>query len=179
MITRIQMNAEVLLGGKTRFRVVDALVEVKQPMTAYQIAMSKGLDPAATYRCLTEFSSFGMVESETTERNQTVYKLSKGTGEAAAEFLRALMQSTSTSKSHDIEEWLSPEMQAERIAKMVQVDKTKIANSPFVRTTERKSIRELMSKRTSGELSALIESSKIAFNELFKRQEDGVFALKA
>ena len=128
---------------------------------------------------MTEFSSFGIVESETTERNQTVYKLSKGTGEAAAEFLRALPQSKSKSKSHDIEEWLSPEMQAVRIAKMAQVDKTKIANSPFVRATERKSISELMSKRTSGELSALIESSKIAFNELFKRQEDGVFALKA
>ena len=177
-MSRIQMtNAEVLLGGKTRFRVLDALAEAMQPMTAYQIAMSKGLDPAATYRCLTEFSSFGMVKSGTTERNQTVYELAKGTGEAAAEFLRAVKQTKS--KSNDAEEWHSPEIRAERMAKMVQVDKSKIANSPFVRTTKRKSIKVLMSKRTSGELSALIESSKIAFNELFKRQEDGVFVLKA
>jgi hypothetical protein len=56
------MNPEAMFGGKTRFAILEALAEAKRPVTAYQIAMTKGLDPAATYRCLLEFSEFGVVE---------------------------------------------------------------------------------------------------------------------
>jgi Transcriptional regulator len=58
-------SPEALLGGRTRFYIIEALAQAKHPITAYQIAMAKGLDPSATYRCLVEFSNFGMVESET------------------------------------------------------------------------------------------------------------------
>lgn len=57
-------KVELLLGGKTRFAVLEALAEAKRPVTACRVAMNKGLDPAATYRCLAEFSDFGIVESE-------------------------------------------------------------------------------------------------------------------
>ena len=170
------MNAEVLLGGRTRFRIMEALVEAKQPVTAHQIALSKGLDPSATYRCLAEFSDFGIVASETKTRNQTVYKLSKSTGKLAAEFLRALTKNRS--ESDDMEEWFSSKTQAERMSNIIRVNKEKIASSPFVRGAERKSVKELMSKRTSEELSVLIQSSEIAFNELFETNENGVFVLK-
>jgi Fe2+ or Zn2+ uptake regulation protein len=166
------MKTEALLGGKTRFAVLEALAEARRPMTAYQIAMDKGLDPAATYRCLTEFSEFGVVESEIRERNQTFYKLSKGTGKAAAEYLRSLKQKVS--ESIDLEKWLSPEMQAERMAKIVRLD-TKA--TLFGKATERKGVNKLLSKRVSGELAALVTSSQIAFNELFE-QKDGTFILK-
>jgi len=166
------MKVEVLFGGKTRFAILEALAEAEQPMTAYQIAMTKGLDPAATYRCLTEFAEFGIVESNIKKRNQISYKLSGGTGKAAATFLRSLEQKTS--ESVDLEKWLSPEMQAERRAKIVRLEQLK---SSFKGADERKGIEELMSKRVAGELSALIASSQIAFNELFK-QEDGTFILR-
>lgn len=170
----IRMKTEVLLGGKTRFAILEALAEARQPVTAYQIAMTKGLDPAATYRCLTEFSGFGVVESEIKERNQTFYKLSKGTGKAAAEYLRSLKKKAS--ESIDLEKWLSPEMQAERMAKIVRLD-TKLDASIFGKAIERKGVDELLSERVSGELSALIASSQIAFNELFERK-DGTFILR-
>ena len=176
-MSRISLNAEVLFGGRTRYRVLEALAEAKRPITAYQIAISKGLDPSATYRCLIEFSDFGIVAPEAKARNQTVYKLSKGAGKSAAEFLRALTKDKP--ESNDMEVWFSPKTQAERMTSIIRVDKRNIASSRFVRAAERKSVRELISKRTSGELSALIESSKIAFNERFKRQENGVFVLKA
>jgi hypothetical protein len=169
------MKIEVLLGGRTRFAVLEALSGANQPMTAYQIAVTEGLDPAATYRCLTEFSELGIVESEIKERNQTLYKLSKGAGRAAAEYLRSLKQKTP--ESVDLEKWLSPEMQAERMAKIVRLD-DKPGASAFGKATERKGVDELLSRRASGELSALIASSRIAFNELFELKEDGTFILK-
>ncbi|HEY8140980.1 MAG TPA: helix-turn-helix domain-containing protein [Nitrososphaera sp.] len=169
------MKAKVLFGGKTRFATLEALAEAKRPMTAYQIAMSKGLDPAATYRCLTEFAEFGIVKPQIKERNQISYKLSEGTGKAAATFLRSLEQKTS--ESVDLEKWLSPEMQAERRAKIVRLGSRRLKPS-FKEVGGRKGIGELMSNRIAGELSALIASSQIAFNELF-RQEDGTFILRA
>ena len=48
------MKVEMLFGGTTRFATIEALADARQPITAYQIAMTKGLDPAATYRCLAE-----------------------------------------------------------------------------------------------------------------------------
>lgn len=163
-------KVEALLGGKTRFAVLEALAEAKKPLTAYQVAISKGLDPAATYRCLTEFSEFGLVESEK-ERNQTSYKLSGGAGKAASEFVRSLTQ---TSKPMDFEDWTSPESRAERMAKIVRIEYAK----PTSKEVKRKGITDLMSKRIPGELSALIASSQIAFNELFDKKGD-TFVLKA
>jgi hypothetical protein len=163
---------EVLLGGKTRFAVLEALVEAEQqPITAYQIAMAKGLDPAATYRCLTELSAF-MIVSETKKGNQTLYKLSKGAGRAAADFLQSLIQKTP--ESIDLKKWISPEMQAERMAKIIKF--TRIDASKF-KSQESQNIDELLSKRASGELSTLIKSSKMAFDELFEKT-DNTFILK-
>jgi IclR-like helix-turn-helix domain-containing protein len=167
------MKTEALLGGKTRFAILEALAEMRQSATAYQIAMNKGLDPAATYRCLTEFSECGVVESEIKERNQSFYKLSKGAGKAAAKYIRSLKQKAS--ESIDLEKWLSPEMQAGRVAKVVRL---KPEASLFGKPTERKGVNELLSKRVSGELTALVASSQIAFNELFE-EKDGTFILKA
>jgi hypothetical protein len=174
-------SVEVLFGGKTRFAVLEALAEAKQqPVTAYQIAMSKGLDPAATYRTLAEFSEFGVVESgikEGKERNQTFFKLSNGSGKAAAEFLRSLKQKTP--KIMDFEKWISPEIQAERMAKVIRIysggqfDKYSSGKKPA-----KDAVGLVMSKRISGELSALIASSQIAFNELFD-EKDGIYVLKA
>jgi hypothetical protein len=172
------VKAEMLLGGKTRFAVLEALAEAKrQPVTAYQIAMSKGLDPAATYRCLAEFSEFGIVEPEIKEKecNQTFYKLSKkGAGKAAVEFLRSLQQKTP--KAMDFEKWASPEIRAERMAKIVRirVDRSDTSSAPRRPT---KGVVDIMSKRISGELSVLITSSQIAFNELFD-EKDGKYILK-
>ena len=168
-------KVEVLLGGKTRFVVLEALAEAKQPATAYQIAMNKGLDPAATYRCLTEFSEFGIVESKIKERNQTFYKLSKGAGKAAAEFLRSLKQKISG--PIDLEKWISPEIRAERMAKIVKIDINQFGTPALGKLAKGKDIADLMSNRTSGELSTLITSSQIAFNELFD-EKDGTYILK-
>jgi predicted ArsR family transcriptional regulator len=177
------MNAEVLLGGKTRFAILEALTEAKWPVTAYQIAMTKGLDPAATYRCLVEFSELGVVESEIKKkRNQTFYKLSKGAGKAAAEYMRSLKKmkkQKASDESIDLEKWLSPEMQAERMAKIVRFEPDTSSPSSEKADAERKGVDELLSMRVSGELAALVASSQIAFNELFEEKKDGTFILKA
>ena|SRR2546422_8490919 len=168
------MKVEMLFGGNTRFAILEALAEAKQPITAYQIAITRGLDPAATYRYLTEFLEFRIVESKMEERNQTFYRLSDGAGRAAAEFLRSLKQKTPDSV--DLEKWMSPEMRAKRMAKIVRLDQ--LDKSKFRNPDEKQNIDELMSKRVSGELSALIASSKIAFSGLFE-QKDSTFTLKA
>ena len=164
----------MLFGGNTRFAILEALAEAKRPITAYQIAITKGLDPSATYRCLTEFLEFRIVESEMEQRNQTFYKLSDGAGRAAAEFMGSLKQKTS--ESVDLEKWMSPKMQSERMAKIVRLDQ--LDESKFRNLDEKQSVDEIMSKRVSGELSALITSSKIAFSELFE-QKNNTFILKA
>ena len=163
----------MLFGGNTRFAVLEALVSASDTITAHQIAITKGLDPSATYRCLTELLEFRIVESETKERNQTFYKLSEGSGRAAAEFLRSLKQKTS--ESVDLEKWMSPEMQSERMKKIIRFDK--LDKSKFRNKDKNHSIDEIMSKRVPGELSALITSSKLAFDELFE-QKDNTFILK-
>ena len=163
------MKVEMLFGGGTRYAILEALAEARQPITAYQIAITKGLDPAATYRCLMEFLEFRIVKSEM-ERNQTFYKLSGGAGRAAAEFMRSLEQKT---EPDDLEKWISPKMQSRRRAKIVRLGKSKFRNQ-----SEKQSIDDIMSKRVPGELSALVASAKIAFNELFV-QKGNAFALKA
>lgn len=168
------MKVEMLFGGTTRFATIEALADARQPITAYQIAMTKGLDPAATYRCLTELSDFRIVESKTGERNQTFYKLSDGSGRAAAEFLRSLKQKTP--QLVDLEKWTSPQMQAARMRKIVKLDK--LDKSAFRNPDEKQDVDEIMSKRIPGELSSLITSAKITFNELFE-QKDNAFILKA
>ena len=165
---------EILFGGMTRFATIEALAEARKPITAYQVAMTKGLDPAATYRCLVELLNFRIVEFEEGERNQTFYKLSNGSGKAAAEFLRSLKQKTS--ESVDLEKWMSPEMQAERMKKIVKIDR--LDDPIFRNSNEKQNVDELMSKRVPGELSALITSSKLAFDELFE-EKNNVFVLKA
>lgn len=166
------MKVEMLFGGSTRYAILGALAETKQPITAYQIAITRGLDPAATYRCLVDFLEFGIVKSEM-ERNQTFYKLSDGAGRAAAEFMRSLEQKTS--EPDDLEKWMSPKMQSGRMAKIVRL---KLDESKFRKSGGDKNIDDIMSKRVSGELSALVASAKIAFNELFE-QKDNAFALRA
>ncbi len=168
------MKLSILFGGKTRFAILEALADAKQPITAYQIAMTKGLDPAATYRCLTELLEFGIAESETEGRNQTFYTLSDGPGRSASAFLRSLKQKTP--ESVDLVTWMSPEMRAGRMAKFIRLDKSDI--SKFRNLDEKQNVDKIMSKRIPGELSALITSSKIAFNELFE-QKDNMFILKA
>ena len=168
------MGAEALLGGKTRFAIIEALAGAVRPVSAYQIALTKGLDPAATYRCLTEFYEFGIVERLNKNSSQTTYKLSRGSGAAAATFMRSLVEKKI--ETDDLDEWLSPQLRAERMSRIVSTDKEKIAKSPFART-KTVNVNRLMSKRTPGELAALVESSKIAFNRLFT-QKDGVFTLK-
>lgn len=165
----------MLLGGRTRFGVLEALAEVGQPVTAYRIAMSKGLDPAATYRCLAEFSEFGVVEI-TKERNQTFYELSKGAGRAASEFLRSLTQKTS--EPLELEKWISPEARAGRTAKIIGINVNQYDKSALRKTAKRKDVDDFVSKRASGELSALIASSQITFNELFVKKDDGTFILR-
>jgi len=160
------MKPDVLFGGRTRFAVLEALAEAKRPVTAHQIAMARGLDPAATYRCLAEYADFGIVVSEK-RRNRTTYRLSKKAGEAAAGFLRALQASSETT---DLEKWISPEMQTVRMAKLARLE-------PTFAKSEMQDVDELLSKRIPGELAALIASSQIAFNELFE-QKDGMFILR-
>lgn len=167
------MKVETLFGGTTRFAVIEALAEARQPITAYQIAMTKGLDPAATYRCLTELSDFKIVESKTGERNQTFYKLSEGSGQAAAAFLRSLKQKTP--QPMDLEEWISSQMQAARVRQIAKIDRSD--RSIFRNSDEKQDVDEIMAKRITGELSLLITSAKIAFNELFE-QKDDMFILK-
>lgn len=167
------MKLEMLLGGNTRFAVLEALANANDAITAYQIAITKGLDPSATYRCLTEFLEFGIVESEKKGRNQTFYKLSDGAGKAAAEFLRSLKQKAP--KSIDFEEWMSPEMRSERMTKIVRLNQLDM--SKFRNPKKNQNVEDLMSKRTPGELSALITISKIAFNELFEQKGD-MYVLK-
>lgn len=168
------MKIEMLFGGMTRFATIDALAEAREPITAHQIAMTKGLDPAATYRCLAEFLHFRIVEFVTGERNQTFYKLSEKSGQAAAMFLQSLKQETS--KTIELEEWMSPEMQSERMKKIVKIEKS---DDPIFRNSNKKqNIGKLMSKRIPGELSALVTSAKLAFDEIFE-QKNGMFILKS
>ncbi len=167
------MKLEMLFGGMTRFATLEALTDAKQPITAYQIAMQKGLDPAATYRCLAELSEFGIVEFQSGERNQTFYKLSDGSGQAAAGFLRSLKQKTS--ESIDLDKWMSSDMQAERMKKIIRFDH--LDRSKFGNKDDDQNIEKLMAKRVPGELSALIISSKLAFGELFE-QKNNMFILK-
>lgn len=173
-LSEVQMKVEMLFGGNTRFAILEALTNANDAITAYQIAMTRGLDPAATYRCLTEFLAFKIVELEMKERNQTFYKLSDGAGRAAADFMRSLKQKTS--ESGDLEDWMSPKMQSERMAKIVRLNQLDV--SKFRNSNEKQNIDEIMAKRVPGELSALITSSKISFNELFE-QKDNTFILKA
>ena len=164
------MKAKMLLGGNTRFAVLEALTDAKVSITAYQIAMTKGLDPAATYRCLAEFSEFGIVKSQTKKGNKTSYTLSSGAGRAAANFLKSLKQKEPV----DIEEWLSPKIQSRQMAKIINLDKPD--KSKF-KNQDRKSVDDIMSKRIPGELAALIKSSQIAFAELFEKKNN-TFILK-
>ncbi|MGI0029293.1 MAG: helix-turn-helix domain-containing protein [Nitrososphaera sp.] len=169
------MSVEELFGGKTRFGALEALAETERAITANQIAIAKGLDPAATYRCLTQFSEFGIVESGINQRNQKSYKLSEGPGKAAVEFLRSLKQKTS--ESIDLEKWMSPEMQAKRMVKVARIDVNQLDASVFGKPVEKRGVKEIVSERVAGELSALISSSRIAFNELFE-ERNGTFILK-
>ncbi len=162
-----------MFGGKTRLAVLEALTNAIDGTTAYQVAITKGLDPAATYRCLTEFSELKIVDSKTNKRNQTFYKLSEGPGQAAAVFLRSLKQKAP--EVTDLEIWMSPKIRAERMAKIVRLGQ--IDTSKFKNPTEKQSVEQLMSKRSPGELSALITTSKLAFNELFE-QKDDMYILK-
>lgn len=170
--TKPEMKVEMLLGGRIRFAVLEALAETKQPITAYQISMMKGLDPAATYRCLDELSEFRVVESERRERNQTFYRLSDKAGKAAAGFLQSLKQET---KVEDLEIWMSPQMRSERMAKIIKLDR--VDASKFRDARKKQNVGDLMSRRTQGELSALITISKISFNELFEKK-DGMYVLR-
>ncbi|MEO9307243.1 MAG: hypothetical protein ABI342_02895 [Nitrososphaera sp.] len=158
------MKIEMLFGGMTRFSTLEALMETRQPITAYQIATIKGLDPAATYRCLEEFKNFGIVKSMTVKPNQTFYKLSDKQGKAAAMFLQSLKQETP--KTISLEEWISPQMQAQRIKKIPKVDKLTFRNS------KTQNIDKILSNRIPGELSALILSARLAFNETFEQKND-------
>jgi len=42
------MKVEMLFGGSTRFTILETLAEAKKSITAHQIALTRGLDPAAT-----------------------------------------------------------------------------------------------------------------------------------
>jgi MFS family permease len=95
---------------------------------------------------------------------------------AASEFLRLLKQKTSGPV--DLEQWISPEVQAERMSKIIRIDVDQFDKSATRKATRGKGAAGLASKRISGELSALIASSQIAFNELFD-EKDGVFVMKA
>ncbi|MEW6604576.1 MAG: winged helix-turn-helix domain-containing protein [Thermoproteota archaeon] len=167
------MSIEALLGGRSRFAILEALAETGKPVTAYQIAMAKGLDPASTYRYLSEFLKFRVVDSER-RRNQTFYRLSKGAGKAAVEYMQSLKRKAS--EPIDLQDWLSPEMQAERTAKIVRLDPDMI---PFGKEAKAKQVAELLSKRAPRELAALVASSEAAFNELFDKRRDGTFTLKS
>jgi DNA-binding transcriptional ArsR family regulator len=164
-----------LLGGKTRFAILEELAESKQPMTAYSIAVARGLDPAATYRYLKEFLEFGIVESEANNKNQMLYKLSGGAGRAADDFLHSLKQSTAGVV--DLEKWISSEAQAERMAKIILLDKSIKSNEPLGKSLKTTSFNKIVSKRVRGELAALVKSSQIAFKEKFI-EDNGIFVLK-
>ncbi len=168
-------RVEELFGGKIRFNILESLAEAKQPMTAYQIAISKGLDPAATYRYVREFADLGIVEYVTTG-NQTVYQLTNSVGNTLATFLRSVKGKEQKPMPVDLEVWTSPEMQAERTSKIVGLS-NKIRKLPLDIIPENIDVENLLSRRVSGELSALIASSQIAFNELFEQNGD-TFVLK-
>jgi hypothetical protein len=163
-------------GGKIRFGILESLVEVDQPMTAYQIAILKGLDPAATYRYLTEFADLGIVNPRIKGRKQTTYQLSDNAGRALVAFLRSLKEETSKPVPIDLEAWTSPEIQAERTSKIVGLS-DEITKLPLRITPKDIQVEDLLSRRASGELSALIRSSQIVFNELFERKGN-TFILK-
>ena len=173
LILDTQMKAEILLGGRTRFLTLEALADAKRPITAYHIAMIKGLDPTATYRCLTELLEFRIVESKIKERNQTFYKLTNVAGRAASGFLRSLKQKRS--EPVDLEKWMSIKMQAERMEKIVRLDQ--LDRSKFRNVDGKQNVDKILSKRIGGELATLVASAEIAFNELFELK-DGVFILK-
>jgi hypothetical protein len=161
------MKAEALFGGRTRFTVLGALAGARRPLTAYQIAVAGGLDPAATYRCLAEFAEFGIARPSKAD-GQTFYELSDTAGKAAAKFLRSLKQELSGPT--DMDAWLAPERQAARRAKIARLD---------VRSGKAGGkVDELLSTRARGELSALIKSSRIAFDETFGRR-NGEYVLRA
>jgi hypothetical protein len=166
------MKIEMLFGGITRFATLEALSETESPITAHQIAITKGLDPAATYRCLAELQSFGIVQPVAGKRSQTFYKLSAKQGQAAVMFLQSLKQKTP--RTVDIEEWLSPQLQAGRVKKIA---KLKPNDSPFMDPNKTLNIDKILSKRIPGELSALVTSSKLAFDKIFE-QKNNTFILK-
>lgn len=166
------MKVEMLLGGITRFATIEALANAVKPVTAHHIALTKGLDPAATYRCLAELSYFGIVKSRRGVRNQTFYRLSAGPGRAAAVFLRSLKKKT---ESTDLEKWLSSKMRAERMEKIIMTGKPK--KSAFANLDGKSTFEGMISKRMPGKLSALVMSSKAAFNQMFA-QKDGMFTMR-
>jgi hypothetical protein len=165
------MKIEMLFGGNVRFGVLEALADTRQPIAAYQIAMLKGLDPAATYRCLAEFLEFGIVVSKVSDKNQILYQLTNSIGKAASEFINSLREKTN---SFDLEKWLSTTKQSDRMATIVNLPQLK--NSKSKSSNEKQNIDKIMSRRIPEEMSALVMSSKIAFNELFKKR-DGEFIL--
>lgn len=164
---------EELLGGRTRFAILEALTEAEggRPMTAWKIAVTKGLNPSLTYNYIADLLKFGVVEQVTKgNAKQTSYRLSGSVGNAAAVFLRALKQSQRTLPAViDLDEWMSPAMQAQRTV-MIGNDRV----PPKISQVQVKKVRF---RRKPEELSALIESSQIAFRELFDKK-DGVYILK-
>lgn len=77
----------------------------------------------------------------------------------------------------DLEKWISPEIPSERMARIIRINVDQFDKSATRKVTKGKGVTDLMSKRIYGELSALITSSQIAFNELFE-EEYGVFIMK-
>lgn len=165
---------EEIFGGEIRFTILKALAEARQPATAYQIAISNGLDPAATYRYLTEFVELGIVKPSIKGRKQTAYRLSEETGRKLVAFLRSLKQQAP--EPIDLEEWTEPKNQAERTARIIGLS-TQIQKLPARTASQEISVEDLLARRVSGELSALIKSSQIAFRELF-RQKGSIFVLR-
>lgn len=165
---------EELLGGRTRFAILEALAEAEggRPMTAWKIAVTKGLNPSLTYNYIADLLKFGVVEQVTKcNAKQTSYRLSGSVGNAAAVFLRALKQSQRTLPAViDLDEWMSPAMQAQRTI-MIGNDRV----PPKVSQVQVK--KKMRFRRKPEELSALIESSQIAFRELFDKK-DGAYILK-
>jgi len=167
------MKIEMLFGGATRFATLEALSETQKPITAHHIAITKGLDISATYRCLAEFQSVGIVESTPVKRNQTLYRISpKKQGQAASMFLQSLKQKTP--KTIDLEEWASPQVQAGLVKKIV---KLKSDDPIFKNPNKTQNIDKLLSKRIPGELSALVVSSKLEFDKIFE-QKNNTYILK-
>ena len=167
----VKARVEELFGGKIRFNILESLAEAEQPMTAYKIARSKGLDPAATYRYLREFAELGIVECATIGSNQKIYQFTNSKGNACITFLRSVKEERQKPIPVDLEVWTSPKMQAERTSKTVGLS-NKIRKLSLDILPENIDAENLLSRRVSGELSALITSSQIAFNELFEQKGD-------